>query len=263
MKKIFNTLLISFLLFNLFCCQKSARSENKAQEFLGEGEYSDEYWPTTEWRTCQPEQVGMNSGKLTRVYRYAANPNINTEGIVIIRKGYIVGEAYFEDFTIHSKHESYSVAKSFSSALIGIAIEKGLINGVNEKIYKFYPEWQKPGTPEAKKKMTIEHLLTMTSGIEWNEEDYYEDKSQNDVFKMIKSSDDYTQYVLNKPIIHEPGEHWYYSSGDSMLLSGIIEKSTKMSAYKFAQRCLFEPLGLSKIIWLSDPSGHTITAWGI
>ena len=111
--------------------------------------------------------------------------------------------------------------------------------------------------------MTIKHLLTMTSGLRWNEEDYYRDRSQNDVYIMIGSSRDYIQYVLNRPIIHEPGEHWYYSSGDTQLLSGIIEKSTQMKAYDFAFENLFKPMGLSDIIWLADPSGHTITAWGI
>jgi CubicO group peptidase (beta-lactamase class C family) len=78
---------------------------------------------------------------------------------------------------------------------------------VHEKVANFYPEWQKPGIHAAKKRITIIHLLTMTSGLEWNEEDYYKDRSQNDVYKMIDSSDDYIRYVLDRKIIHEPGGH--------------------------------------------------------
>lgn len=244
-------------------CQKIAERDVEAEQFLGKGEYLGEYWPTEGWRTCRPEEVGMNSEKLIKVYEYAANPDINTQGIVVIRKGYIVGEAYFSDFKMDSRHESFSIAKSFSSALIGIAIDKGFIESVDERLSEFYPEWQTPGTSESKKQMTIKDLLTMRSGLQWNEDDYYKDRSQNDVYIMIDSAQDYIQYVLNKPVIHEPGTHWYYSSGDSILLSGITEKSTGMTAYEFAGQYVFEPMGLTEIIWLADPAGHTITAWGI
>ncbi len=259
MQKFFRSLVvILFLTYN-----QSVSPFCKTEDFLGKGKYSGEYWPTKEWRICQPEEVGIRSDRLLEVFKYAANPRINTQGLVIIRKGYIVGEAYFGDFTRDSRHESFSIAKSFTSALIGIAIEKGFLKGVEEKVSKFYPEWQKPETQEAKKRVTIRHLLTMTSGLEWNEEDYYKDRSQNDVYKMIESSEDYLQYVLEKPVTYEPGSRWYYSSGDSMLLSGVIEKSTKMDVFEFASRYLFKPLGLENIIWLKDPANHTITAWGI
>jgi CubicO group peptidase (beta-lactamase class C family) len=207
--------------------------------------------------------VGVNPEKLARAFDYAANPAIRTQGLIIIRKGYIVGEAYFNGFAVHSRKESYSLAKSFASALIGIAIDKGFIPGVHEPVAGYYPQWQTAGTPEAKKRMTIEDLLTMRSGLQWNEDDYYQDRSRNDVYLMIASAPDYVEYVLNKPIVYEPGTHWYYSSGDSLLLSGIIQKSTGMTAAEFARRHLFEPLGLTEIIWDADPSGRTITAWGI
>ena len=73
---------------------------------------------------CTPEEVGMNSEKLMNVYEYAANPAIKTQALLVIRKGYIIGEAYLNSFRQDSRHESFSVAKSFTSALIGIAIEK-------------------------------------------------------------------------------------------------------------------------------------------
>lgn len=244
-------------------CQDAVGGNAEDVQFLGKGDYLGKYWPTSGWRSCRPEDVGMSSEKLIKVYQYAANPKINTQGIVIIRKGYIVGEAYFGNFTVNSRHESFSVAKSFSSALIGSAIGQGLIKGVDEIIAAYYPQWQTPETPEAKKHMTIKDVLTMRSGLQWNEDDYYTDRSKNDVYIMIDSAKDYIQYVLNKPIIHEPGTHWYYSSGDSMLLSGVIEKSTGLTAYEFGRKYLFEPLGLTDVIWLADPAGHTITAWGI
>jgi CubicO group peptidase (beta-lactamase class C family) len=263
MRKTHITVFIILTLMVFIGCQKTAERDVEAEKFLGKGEYLGEYWPTEGWRTCRPEEVGMNSEKLVKVYEYAANLDINTQGIAVIRKGYIVGEAYFNDFKMDSRHESFSIAKSFSSALIGIAIDKGFIESVEERLAEFYPEWQTPSTSESKKQMTIKDLLTMRSGLQWNEDDYYKDRSQNDVYIMIDSAPDYIQYVLNKPVIHEPGTHWYYSSGDSILLSGIIEKSTGMTAYEFASQYIFRPMGLTEIIWLADPAGHTITAWGI
>jgi CubicO group peptidase (beta-lactamase class C family) len=239
------------------------QKEVAAERFLGRGDYRGEYWPTGGWRSCRPESVGVNPEKLARVYAYAANPAIKTQGLVIIRRGYIVGEAYFGGFTMDTRKESFSVAKSFASALVGIAIDKGFIKGVDEPVAQYYPQWQTAETPLAKKKMTIEDLLTMRSGLQWNEDDYYRDRSRNDVYLMIDSAPDYVEYVLRKPVLHEPGTHWYYSSGDSILLSGIIQKSTGLTAGEFARRNLFEPLGLTGMVWLSDPAGRTITGWGI
>jgi CubicO group peptidase (beta-lactamase class C family) len=285
MTKFKNLFISLFLFFSLisFCC---GQNEHQNHHFLGKGLYEGEYWPTQQWKSCRPEDVGMQSSKLIDVYFYLANPAINTEGIVIIKNGHIVGEAYFGNFTINSRHESFSIAKSFLSALVGIALEKGLIKDVEEKIYLYYPQLSRKKTfwrrskggieeiypqsgiypvqvlPGAKKRITIKHLLTMTSGFEWNERDYYEDTSQNDVFKMAAEYD-FIQYVLNKPIVYEPGTEWCYSSGDSMLLSGIIEKSANTGAYDFGMEHLFMPIGISGIEWHNDPAGHTIGGWGI
>ena len=133
--KIIGRFLVVFVLFlNLFNCHPAVETDVTAPDFLGEGDYLGEYWPTSGWRTCRPEEVGMSSEKLLEVYHYAANSHIHTQGIAIIRKGYIVGEGYFRGFTSSSRHESFSVAKSFASALIGIAIDKGLIENVDEKV---------------------------------------------------------------------------------------------------------------------------------
>lgn len=263
MRKTIRVFLAFVLVFSLMGLLKASINTEDVKTFLGQGKYLGEYWPTTGWRMCTPEEVGMDSERLMKVYEYAANPAIKTQALLVVRKGYIVGEAYLNGFRQDSRHESFSMAKSFTSALIGIAIEKKFIAGVDEQVSKYFPEWQRPETPNSKKTMTVKHLLTMTSGLVWNEDDYYVDRSQNDVDKMIESGKDWIQYVLKKPVRYKPGKKWYYSSGDTMLLSGIIEKSTTMTAFDFAKIHLFAPLGLDEIIWLSDPSGHTITGWGI
>jgi len=219
------------------------------------------YWPTDDWRDIDPAEVGMAAGGLQQVYDYVANPNINTDGFVVIRNGYIVCEGYFGTFDIHSSHESFSMAKSFTSALIGIAVNKGYLSGVDETIDAYFSQLNEPGMDEAKKAITIKHLLTMTSGLEWNEDDYL-DLARNDAIQMMFSTN-LIQYVLDKPLLYEPGEHWYYSTGDSMLLSGVIQNATGSTAYQFALENLLKPIGLSQIRWLKVLPGYTHGGMGI
>ncbi|HUU45778.1 MAG TPA: serine hydrolase [Acidobacteriota bacterium] len=247
------------------CQDSSSRSgspDNGASEFLGEGDYLGSYWPTDDWRSCRPEEVGIDSDRLIAVYEYAANPEINTEGLVIVRDGYIVGEAYFRGYDKDERHYSYSVAKSFTSALVGIAIAEGYLDGVEEPVYQFYPEWQTPETPALKKDITITHLLTMTSGIQWDESDYYSGTIPNDAYIMHQQAD-MIGYVLNKPMAHPPGTRWNYSTGNSQLLSGVFESAAGQTAYEFALDHLLEPIGLTAIGWDQDAAGHTHTGSGI
>ena len=89
-----------------------------AAGYLGQGEYTGSYWPTQIWRECKPEAVGMSSEKLLMAIEYAATPAFKTDGLAVIRKGHIVGEAYLGNFKVDSKHVSHSMAKSFTSCLV-------------------------------------------------------------------------------------------------------------------------------------------------
>lgn len=253
------------LLIAVNCSEESSNSlapGTSASEFVGAGDYEGPYWPTENWRTCRPEEVGMSSQLLVRAYTYAANDELNTFGLAIIKDGYIVGEAYLNGFKQDDRRYSYSVCKSFASAVIGIAIDDGLIESVDENVYQYYAQWQEPGTDPRKQQMTIRHLLTMTSGLEWDEDNYYGNSSTNDAFIMHRQSD-MIQYVLDKPMRENPGERWYYSTGNSQLLSGIIESVAGMSFYEYALPNLLEPIGLSQIGWDHDDAGHTHTGSGI
>ncbi len=260
MKKITLIYLIVLFLF-LISCKKE---ETVSKPYLKEGEYRGDYYPTEEWRECKPEAVGFDSSKLEDVYNYANNPNITTQALIIIRKGYIFFEAYFNNFTQNSVHCSYSVAKSFSSALLGIAYYERKIKNLDEKIYNYFPDYKEyfdRDNTGLKREITIRNLLTMTSGIKWNEENY--SRPENDVWIMIDEADDYFDYILSKPMRYKPGTDWNYSSGDSMLLSRIIEKSTGKDPFEYGKEKIFDKIGIKNITWEKDGVGHTITAWGI
>jgi CubicO group peptidase (beta-lactamase class C family) len=243
----------------------SAQEEDQssvAADFLGQGEYTGTYWPTGEWRICSPEAVGMNSAKLQKAIEYATTSAFNTDGIAVIRKGYIVAETYLGDFKIDSKHVSHSMAKSFTSSLVGIAIDNGQITGVDENICKFYDEWDCDDRNDRRSRITLRHAMTLTTGLEWNENWSKWDPGTNDALKM-GASRHFVKYMAARNGLYEPGERFVYSTGDPMLLTRVIQKATGMTAFEYAGQNLFEPLNITSVHWDHDADGYTSTAWGL
>ncbi len=241
----------------------TADSGTVKNSYIADGEYTGPYWPTTDWKTAKPETVGMDSAKLAEAIEYCATDRFNTEGLLVIKKGYIVGEGYFHNFRKDQWHVSNSMAKSFTSTLIGIAIDKGLISGVDEKLCQYYEDWDcEDADWDLRAKITIRHAMTLTSGLEWVENWSKVDPNTNDALKMGRSAY-YYEYMSDRDGLHEPGKRFYYSTGDPMLLSRVIQEETGMSAFKFAKQHLFDPIGIKNVRWDEDRQGYTATAWGL
>jgi CubicO group peptidase (beta-lactamase class C family) len=200
----------------------------------------------------------MNSETLVKAFEYAARPKFKTDGLVIIRNGYIVGEAYFGNFRINKKHISHSMAKSFTSTLVGIAIDKGLIKGLDERLCQYYDEWDCDDEDDTRSRITIRHAMTLTTGLEWQEDWSKWDPATNDALKM-GASGYFVKYMSEREGIHEPGTRFYFSSGDPVLLTKVIQKTTGMTAFEFARQNLFKPLNITKARWGKDKDGYTIT----
>ena len=122
-------------------------------------------------------------------------------------------------------HYIMSVTKSITSACVGIAIDHGFIKSVHQSIFDYLPEHQRLNQ-DGKDKITIEHLLTMTSGLEWNEWALPYSNLKNDVI-MLALVEDPVTYVLNKPLLDEPGKSFKYADGNNILLGEIIKNATK------------------------------------
>jgi len=137
----------------------------------------------------------------------------------------------------------HSVTKSVMSALIGIAIDKGYIEDVNQTITELLPDRKISNLDERKKLITLKDLLTMTSGLDCK------DATANNWAGTIaiKESDDWTQYALNLPMAQTPGEYFQYCNGVSHLLSAILQESTDMRTIDFANKNLFDPLGIKDV----------------
>jgi CubicO group peptidase (beta-lactamase class C family) len=215
---------------------------------------SSTYWPTQGWRTSTPEQQGMDSATLVAMLDEIHKQGHAIHGLLVVRNGYLVLEAYFYPFKGDSRHWIASATKSFTSALIGIAIDKGYIDGVNHRLLDFFPERTVANVDAQKRTITLEHVLTMSSGLDWPTHG-----PQEDLYAQYSQSQDMVQFVLDRPMAHEPGTLFVYNSGGAHLLSAIVQKTTGMSARDFAQKNLFAPLGISDVYWLSDRNGIN---WG-
>lgn len=270
-KIVFRVVFIGLITALLICsCRTTGQNDSptgtnqpsSGKMYLGEGDYTGSYWPTQGWRSCEPEAVGMNSNKLSAAIHYAATPGFKTDGLVVIRKGHIVGEAYFGDFNRETLHVSHSMAKSFTSALVGIAIDKGLIADVDAKLCEFYDEWDCADAEDLRSRITLRHAMTLTTGLEWHEDWSKWDFATNDALKM-GASGHFITYMAARKGLYEPGKKFLYSTGDPMLLSRVIQESAGMSALDFARQNLFVPLSISRVDWDQDLDGYTATAWGL
>jgi CubicO group peptidase (beta-lactamase class C family) len=215
-----------------------------------------DYWPTEGWRTSTPEEQGLDSEQLAELMDYLQEQdNFTIHSLLIIRNGHVVTDAYFQPFAQDSLHELASATKSFTSSLIGIAIDKGYIEGVEQPVLDFFPERTVANLDANKQAMTLENLLTMRSGSNCS------DGSTFFTLSQMKASPDWVQFALDLPVNTKPGTHYNYCNLNSHLLSAIIQETTGMSALAFAQEQLFGPLGVSDVIWPPGPQGNN-RGWG-
>jgi len=210
--------------------------------------------PGAEWVISTPEAHGMDSDTLEGAYDYAFVDGRNTQGVVVVRGGEIVSERYAAGEDFDDWAASWSMAKSFTSATIGIAIAEGKIPSVDVPMTTYYPEWK--GTP--KEDITLRHVLQMSSGLEFNESYSPTTFETSDIIQMVVFQLDQLAYAAARPLANEPGTAFNYSSGDTMILSGVIQKATGMPASEYISQKLLDPIAMEKVEWWSDAAGHTL-----
>ena len=198
----------------------------------------------------------MDKVRLDAALASAQRQHLALHGVLVVRHGFIVLEKYFPPWGETAGHELYSCTKSFISALTGIAIDKGLIAGVSQPVLGFFSDTTFAHVDARKRAMKVEDLLTMSSGLGWVEGD-------ETYRKMYTTERDWVRFVLDLPMVADPGRRFNYSSGNSHILSAIIQAKTGMTASDFARTYLFDPLGIRDWSWDPDPSGLTIGGWGL
>lgn len=211
----------------------------------------------------------MNSTLLNQVMEHIDERGFAIDSVLVVRHGYIVLEEYPSPaYNQDMLHELYSVTKSFTSALVGIAIQQDSIKSTDQKVLDFFPGRTIANLDARKQSLTLEHLLTMTAGLEWDEWTYpYMDSQGNTDFRntyvQMMFSADSVQFVLDQPMANDPGTRWVYNSGASHLLSAIIEQTTKYPTLDFAREFLFGPLGISDVIWTQHHQGPYFGGHGL
>lgn len=231
-------------------------------------------WPTTDWKAVDPATLKMNPEKLSELESVIHSEYSNINGIVVARNGRIAYEQYYNGSAPDQTHHVASVTKTIISALIGIAIDSGYIQSIDQSVLDFFPEYDLDASDTQKKEITIRHLLTMTAPFafeDWNEP----------LDKMCMQPD-WVNYSLG--ILGQNGNvgNFKYSTAGGHLLSTIITRSTGKSAREFANERLFKPIGMKEIPhyekqefgfddlfgknvrgWVHDPAGHSTGGWGL
>lgn len=154
-------------------------------------------------------------------------------------------------------HDMRSVSKSVVSACIGIAIAQGKITSVDQPVFDFFDDYKQYNN-EGRENLTIKHLLTMTSGLQWNEEIPY-DNPENSEVQMINSGDG-IGFVLSRELTSEPGTVWQYNGGTTELLGEIINRVSGKNIHEFAMEFLFKPIGINHSEWTISPSTNSPAA---
>src|SRR5210317_1834236 len=214
-----------------------------------------EYWPTSGWKTSIPEQQGMDSAKLLIADEFIQNRLADAFSLLIVKNGYLVFEKYYSWGSPEKYAVVHSVTKSVTSALIGIALDKGYLNSVDQKLIEFFPEYITDESDPRKKEISLKHLLTMSAGFRWND--------RGPSMRNWYYSSDWVKFAVQLPQENNPGDIFNYNSSTSHLLSVILSKSTKTSTLDFAKQNLFEPLGIQSAYWHQDPQGYYIGGFGL
>ncbi len=207
------------------------------------------YWPTSGWRAASPESQGIDSDLLAEAVNTARKSGINIHSLLVVRNNYIVAEAYFFPYDGKAPHDLASVTKSITSTLIGLAIEQRKVKSIEQKALSFFSKNKITNKDTRKEKITVEHLLTMSSGL-----NCISKGGEPTLWEMLNQTDN-AQFMLNLPMVAEPGSNFVYCSGGMHLLSAIISNAMGVRAETFAQRFLFDPINIKQAIWPIDPNG--------
>jgi len=214
-----------------------------------------DYWPTVDWRSSTPERQGMDPAELMIADEFIQERLPDAFSLLVVRNGYLVFEKYYSWGSPHKYAVVHSVTKSVTSALVGIALEKGYLQSLDQKLIEFFPEYVTDDLDPRKKEISLKHLLTMSSGFRWDDRG----PSMRDWY----TSSDWFRSAIQLPMENNPGEVFNYNSATSHLLSGILSRSIRTSTLHFARQNLLEPLGIKSAYWHQDPQGNYIGGFGL
>jgi CubicO group peptidase (beta-lactamase class C family) len=197
------------------------------------------------WPVSTPEAQGLDRALLTSGYMAAAQlPYLHS--LLVVRRGYLVTEQYFNGHERGAPNRVMSVSKSILSGLVGIARDKGYLNNLDTRVLDYFPEYATPSLDARKYDITLRHLLMMRAGFDGDEQVYFQ----------VHNSQNWIKATIELPLVFEPGQQMRYCTFETHLLSAVLTKETESSSYEFALRNLCDPLGMTIQFWETDPQGY-------
>ncbi len=267
---IYYFLIFSFLVFPITSCKDNTNSTGPDSDYS----YKIPDQKDDGWETASLADVGMDKIFFENlINRLSDTENHRIHSLLIIKDGKLVFEEYFSGekfelavytgetgFGINDRHTLCSATKSFTSALLGIAIDKGYLNSAGQKVFEFFPDYEIlfNSTP-GKKDLTLHHLLTMTSGLEYDDTTYPYTHIMNDMNRMYGSNDP-AYFLLSKNLLRTPGTLFDYRNSNTNILGEIIHKATGQRLDLFSETYLFSKLGISDYKWQKLPAGMVLAS---
>jgi CubicO group peptidase (beta-lactamase class C family) len=194
-------------------------------------------------------KTGIDTIKLDEIAKRLITDNAykgDAFAFVVLHKGILVAEDYKPQFNLKTRFLSWSMAKSFINAMVGILVKQNKLNVMQPAGIE---EWK----GDERSKITLNNLMQMQSGLKWNE-DY---GNRSDVTIMLHCESDMGRFAYDRPMAYDTGTHWYYSSGSTNIVSHLIRKqfSSDSAYYVFANNQLFNKIGMPDAVFEVDPSG--------
>lgn len=205
---------------------------------------------------------------------YQAGELEGLHGVLIIHKGQILAEQYFpgaderwgqplgeRTLTPACLHDLRSVTKSVVGLLYGMALAEGQVPGLDESLVLQFPELSDLAADPQRRRMTVRHALSMKMGTEWSEDVPYTDPRNSEI--AMEMAEDRYRFILDRPMVHEPGERWVYNGGATALIGHFIARGTGKSLDSYAAEKLFKPLGIEEFDWIHGADGVPSAASGL
>ncbi|TAK21341.1 MAG: class C beta-lactamase-related serine hydrolase [Chloroflexota bacterium] len=200
---------------------------------------------------ASPESRGIRSSAILAFLDAAERQVQHLHSLILLRRGALVAEGYWEPYGPEYRHTMYSLSKSFTSTAIGLLVAEGRLS-VDDHVLSFLPD-EAPAQPSANlRAMRVRDLLTMTTGHD------------ADTTRNLRNGDaSWVTAFLAEPVAHKPGTHFVYNSGASYMLSAIAQRLTGQRLLEYLQPRLFAPLGIEKPTWEASPEEIDAGGWGL
>ncbi|SDK06338.1 CubicO group peptidase, beta-lactamase class C family [Bradyrhizobium lablabi] len=238
-------MVLAMVMLTASICGAAAQENSQAKSQGG----TEPVWPTRGWQTSSPEEQGMDSADLAKLVAYGTGRSFDS--LLIARRGKIVLDTYYAPYSAEIPHIINSSTKAVIGTLAAMAMKDGLLDSTDHPMLDFFADRSLANVDDRRQAITVQHLLDMTSGIDWREPT---DGRPVTFFEMERSRD-WTRFILDRPMSNTPGDIFNYNSGNPQLLSAILTKLTGMSAEDYAKAKLFGPLGITNWKWRKDPQG--------